>query len=176
MPSQREHGTAVSSVTPRMGRSIPFTAPQQGTSARASSCLRQQKMEDREISPISLGLLENPRTFQRHSWLSQLHYRPSPASQFQQGVLTASNTTQLLTGTQPSFLPSQIKDADPPSRVLKSYSRQTLTFTQLAPMTKTGSVSHENPPSPRRGVHKALREPPGRLCLTFSTPTSTPGG
>lgn len=109
IPSQQERSTAVSSTTPRTGHSIPFTAQQQGASARASSCLRQQKMEDRKISPISLDLLENSHTFQRHSWLSQLCYRPSPASQFQQGVLLSSNMTRLLTGTQPSFLPSQIK-------------------------------------------------------------------
>lgn len=77
----------------------------------------------------------------------------------------APNTKQLLTGTQPSFLPSQIKDMDPPSRVLKSHSRQTLIFTQLAQIIKTGSVSHENPPRPWRGVHEAPLEPPGLAMM-----------
>lgn len=149
---------AVSSTTHQMGHSIPFTALQ---SARAESCLHQQKMEDRKISPILLDLLENPRTFQRHSWLPQLRYHPSPASQFQQGVLMASNTTQLLPGTQPSFLPSQIQDVDPPSGVSKSHSRQTVTFTQLAQIIKTGSVCNENPPSPQKGVHEVSLELPG---------------
>lgn len=72
----------------------------------------------------------------------------------------ASNTTQLLTGTQPSFLPSQIKDVDAPSRILKSHSRQTLTFTQLVQIIKTGSVSHKTPPSPWKRVHEVSLEPP----------------
>lgn len=174
MPSLQEHGSEIHNALDGADTLHPIHC---SATARAPSCLHQQKMEGRRISPISLAY-GRALPVSKAQLAASAPLSPIPASQLQQGVLMASSTTQLLAGTQPSFLPSWIKDGNPPSRGWKSHSRQTLTaHSWLRSSNRAQSATEHTKP-----VERTLLKPPGRLCLTSSiyaweptTPKPLPG-
>lgn len=141
------------------------------SSSKNKNKLKKKKGKKEKFPPpISLDLLGRPSTFQRHSWL---RYRPSPAASPEPAG--SSGGFQGTTGTQPSFLPSHIKDGDPPSRGLKSHTGQTSTFTRLAQTIKTSSILARKPHQAHGEESTGLRWSHLEGSASPSAP-STPGG
>lgn len=92
--------------------------------------------QERESLPYSLWPSRSPSSFQSHSRPPRICYRSFPSIRIPAGSCNAFQQESAA-----RLAAQQDQSTEPPRVVLKSHSRQTSTFTELAQIIQTGKIS-----------------------------------